>query len=247
MKAFAISSFALILAGAIATAPAEAGSVRVAVPGVGDFQAPVTSLQAIPFRTVVRQEYDFSCGSAALATLLRHHYATDVSEADVMRQMFATGDQAKIAKLGFSLFDMKLYLQSRGIAADGYRVPLDVLEATQTPAITMITLRGYKHFVVVKGVRADMVLVGDPAAGLKAFPRKQFEKIWDGVVFVIREAQVQTPRPVFNSSAEWASLPTPPARAPFAAEPSLAALTRTLPPAYQLTPSQLSRAAGAGR
>ncbi|RYF14189.1 MAG: peptidase C39, partial [Oxalobacteraceae bacterium] len=39
-----------------------------------NFTAPVTSLIGRRFETVVRQQYDFSCGSAALATLLRYHY-----------------------------------------------------------------------------------------------------------------------------------------------------------------------------
>ena len=66
----------------------------------------VVSYRDIPFRTVVRQRYDFSCGSAALATLLRYHYNRDVGEEQVFRAMYAAGDPCVIQPVGFSLLDM---------------------------------------------------------------------------------------------------------------------------------------------
>src|SRR5690606_34611966 len=51
--------------------------------GGGNYSVQVISCRDIPFRTVVRQEYDYSCGSAALATLLRYHYGRDVAEREV--------------------------------------------------------------------------------------------------------------------------------------------------------------------
>ena len=81
----------------------------------------VTSWRDIPFRTVVRQQYDFSCGSAAVATLLTYQYGRKVSEAEVFKAMYAVGDQEKIQKVGFSMLDMKRYLDEHG--HEGRRVP----------------------------------------------------------------------------------------------------------------------------
>src|SRR5438128_1698017 len=56
----------------------------------------VMSWRDIPFRTVVRQQHDYSCGSAALATLLTYSYGIKTTEVDTFTAMYAKGDQAKI-------------------------------------------------------------------------------------------------------------------------------------------------------
>jgi predicted double-glycine peptidase len=147
---------------------AHAGSVSVRVPYSGSYAIHLTSLKEARFKTTVRQQYDFSCGSAATATLLTYQYGYPVTEAEVFRQMYANGDQARIRKQGFSLLDMRRYLQSLGFQADGFELPLDKLFEEGLPAIVLLNDRGYRHFVVVKGLRRGRVLVGDPARGTRA-------------------------------------------------------------------------------
>ena len=167
----------------------------------------VTSYRDIPFRTVVRQQFDYSCGSAALATLLRYHYGLERSEHELFQAMYAAGDHIRIRKAGFSLFDMKRYLQTQGLSSDGYRLNWPQLAALRAPAIAMVTVRGYRHFVVIKGIRADAVLVGDPAAGLRIYSKDDFLDVWNGVIFGI--TQIST-TPVFNADHEWRTYrPTP--------------------------------------
>jgi predicted double-glycine peptidase len=224
---------ALLLAPALAhPAAARAQGLEQALVEVGStyYLAPVVSWRDMPFRTVVRQRYDYSCGSAALATLLRDHYGRSVDEAQVFRAMYAVGDQAKIRQVGFSLLDMKTYLASTGLAADGYRETVADLAASRTPAIAVITVGPYRHFVVVKGVANGRVLVGDPALGLKAYTLADFSKVWGGVVLLVRPQE----RPAaFNRPDEWGSFPR--ARADALADQSLASFTMGLPPIYQLT------------
>jgi hypothetical protein len=124
----------------------------------------VTSLREARFRTTIRQQYDFSCGSAAVATLLTFQYGFPVNEETVFANMYVNGDQAKIRSEGFSLLDMKRFLESRGFLADGYELPLSKLEEAQIPAIVLIVENGYHHFVVIKGIKGDRVLIGDPRA-----------------------------------------------------------------------------------
>ena len=71
----------------LAVAAASPGQAQIVINNGGAYALNVVSYRDIPFRTVVRQRYDFSCGSAALATLLRHHYGRDVTEADVFNQI----------------------------------------------------------------------------------------------------------------------------------------------------------------
>lgn len=223
-----------VLACAAAVAALAAGGPTAAQVTVldrgGRFSLPVTSLRDIPFRSVVRQQYDYSCGSAALATLLHHHYGLPVGEAEVFESMYAAGDQAKIQKVGFSLLDMKRYLAARGYAADGYHMTYEQLLGLRAPAITIIQVKAYRHFVVVKGVRPDRVLVGDPAEGLRTYSRRDFEAVWQGLVFAIHDAAA-----IYDDDREWRPYAAAPIGTPLGDE-SLSAFTRNLPQVDQITP-----------
>ncbi|MDX9997292.1 MAG: C39 family peptidase [Phenylobacterium sp.] len=226
----AAALIALATAG-VATAPASA---QVALVDGGDsYFIPVRSIREIPFRTVVRQQYDYSCGSAALATLLAHHYGKNVGEAQIFRAMYAAGDQEKIRKVGFSMLDMKKYLETHGYEADGYRISLERLATARAPAITVIQIGTYKHFVVVKGVRDGKVLVGDPALGLKTYTTEEFGKMWNGVAFMIRG--VPASQVAYNREDEWRPWSTAPLDERLG-DKSLAAFDRQLRPLYQIAP-----------
>jgi hypothetical protein len=222
----------LITAAATLAALATPSIAQVELGGpVGAASVQVVSYRDLPFRSVVRQQYDFSCGSAALATLLRHHYGRDVDERVVFEAMYAIGDQEQIRKVGFSLLDMKRYLEGHGYESDGFRLTLDELAESGSPAIVMVDNAGYRHFAVLKGVDAARVLVGDPALGLKVYTREEFTRIWNGVVFMIRDPAEQ-----LNKASDW----VPWARVSLDQAPetgSLASLTQQLPPLYQITAS----------
>jgi predicted double-glycine peptidase len=196
------------LSGAASMRPAFAGTAFVPDAEGLSLSVPVQSLKERWFATTVQQKYDFSCGSAAVATLLSYQYGVPVTEDQVFQEMFRNGDQAKIRREGFSLLDMKLYLESHGYAADGYRVPLERLVRAGIPAIALISDNGYNHFVVIKGSAADRVLLGDPAKGTRSVPRMEFEKMWQNhILFVIhRSAKLAT----FNGESDWDKAPLAP-------------------------------------
>lgn len=173
--------------------------------GGSRFQVPVASLRDMRFQSTVRQQFDFSCGSAALATLLTHHYNRPVTERVVFERMYLAGDQAKIRREGFSMLDMKRYLAAIGLQADGFTLPLQKLLEARVPAIVLVSTRGYNHFVVIKGMQDGRVLLGDPAAGTHALPRETFEQMWIGkLLFVIRDYPGQ---PAFNGASDWQAAP----------------------------------------
>lgn len=180
----------------------EAGMVVIPGGSGGDLGVQVSSIKERRFLRTFRQQYDFSCGSAALATLLTFHYGDRVTEQNVFKWMYEHGDQNKIRKVGFSMLDMKNYLASRGYRGEGYFVTLDQLARASTPAIVLIDMKGYKHFVVVKGTTAGRVLVGDSAAGVRIIPRQEFESIWKGLAFVAHPPAGQSRRN-FNRIDEW--------------------------------------------
>ena len=170
---------------ALICGPALAGTIDMLGTGGGTYAMPVTSMKAARYLRTVHQRFDFSCGSAAVATLLTYQYGYPVSEQTVFQAMYEHGNQEKIRREGFSLLDIKRYLASLGFEADGFEQPLDALKGAHLPAIVLLTENGYHHFVVVKGVQEGRVLVGDPAMGTRAIPRASFESMW-GQPFAVR-------------------------------------------------------------
>ena len=173
-----------------------------------DVSVPVRSMQEMRFAGVVRQRYDFSCGSAALATLLRM-YGDPHDEIAAFRGMWAEGDRAQIRKLGFSLLDMQRYLKARGITGNGYKVSLDAIRQAGVPGIALINRQGYRHFVIIQGVPNGEELVADPSLGLRVEQQDRFQEQWNGVLFVLDSAAPRG-KAVFNQPARWAAYPRPP-------------------------------------
>lgn len=204
----------------------------------GSFTVPVLSWREIPFRTVVRQQYDYSCGSAAVATLLVFHYGIQVRENEVFTAMYERGDQARIREVGFSMLDMRNYLETRGFQADGLRLSLDRLAELDVPTIALITHDNYRHFVVVKGVSDTEVLVGDPTFGLVRYTREDFQEVWNGVVLAIRHRPEGAQDPIFNQRGEWLPWSVAPLGddTPWAQSPSR--VYQEMPEVYQITPLQ---------
>ena len=144
------------------------------------------------FRNVVRQAFDYSCGSAALTTLLNYYLGRDFVEREVLDGLVKVGDQARIAeRRGFSLLDMKRYVGFLGYRSGGFVAELDDIEDLEQPVVVPIEYAGFKHFVVIKDVVDGRVFVADPALGNIRFTEQRFKEIWDrNILFVIypREA-----------------------------------------------------------
>lgn len=180
---------------------AFAGNINLSGIG-GAFTVPAKSLKELRWDTIERQQYDYSCGSAAVATYLTYHYERPTSESEVFQAMYAVGNQQKIQREGFSMLDMKNYLDGRGYNSDGFRMGLDKLAEIGVPAIALIDVNGYKHFVVIKGVEADRVVIGDPALGSIVVDRPLFESIWNGIVLASRD-DMDTGKDYFNQARDW--------------------------------------------
>jgi predicted double-glycine peptidase len=167
------------------------------------FNAPVTSLRERLFLTIIRQKYYFSCGSAALAAFLTFHYERPVDEETVFRAMFATGDQESIKRNGFSFLDMKGFLEKQHLQAEGYQMPLEKIAQLGVPVITLINVGGYRHFVIIKGMNDDTILMGDPVFGVQVVKKEVFTKVWDGVVLIVKN-EAKRGKAHFNLARDWA-------------------------------------------
>lgn len=166
--------------------PVEAAQMAVAgLPGGNLIFKQVQSVRERKFSDIVEQKTDFSCAAAALATVLRQAYWLDVDEEHVIKGMLVNSDQNLVRTQGFSMLDMKRYVESIGMRARGYRIPHDKLEAVTIPVVVLMEIRGYKHFVVMQRAQKGWVYIGDPVLGHKRYSHEDFVKGWNGIVFAI--------------------------------------------------------------
>lgn len=192
---------AVFLFGAAAATNAS-GALAQPVPtvGGGQLQVKVRSLAELRFRNMERQSQDLSCGAAALATLLRHGYGLPADEAQIIEDILGNAPEdtrAKIAQQGFSLLELKRYLETRGFAAGGFQLDrIDQLANLKVPVIALVNVRGYNHFVVIKRVKDDRVLIADPAFGNTRPPLSTFAGQWNGIILAAARADL-APRDVF--------------------------------------------------
>ncbi len=143
----------------------------------------VRSLYEARTHNVVLQDWDLSCGAAALATILRYQYGEQITEREVAlglidRPAYHENPELIRARRGFSLLDMRRYLaelgyEGVGLGQMGFR---DLVE--RAPVIVPVELQGYPHFVIFRGATDARVLVADPAFGNVTLSRADFEAAW---------------------------------------------------------------------
>lgn len=169
------------------TGPLGAADFNVRVGSQGwIIRKPVKSMKELKFQDIVRQQTDFSCGAAALATLLKYYYnQADLSEEEVVQWLLLHCDQEAIRQRGFSLLDLKRYALNLGYRAEGYRVEPDQLAKITIPTIILLNIKGYSHFVVLKGVRKGLAYIADPALGKRTIALKDLVESWNGLVFAV--------------------------------------------------------------
>jgi predicted double-glycine peptidase len=139
----------------------------------------VRSLLEFRQESVVIQQWDISCGAAALATILAYQHGDPVPEKTIAEAMLRRTDPLRVkVRGGFSLLDLKRFVETRGYTGEGY-TQLTVEDLLKFgPTIVPVNLDGYNHFVVFRGTFADRVLLADPAFGNRTVPLKRFEESW---------------------------------------------------------------------
>lgn len=185
LRTSAIASMLVVTA--CTTAPTRQANIWMGQVSQGEpsVHKSVTSWKALKFKDLVPQQTDFSCGAAALATIFVYAYGHKTTEPQVLVNMLRIADPDVVREKGFSLLDMKNYAQIIGMQGEGYSVNYDALSGMKVPGIVLLNTKGYKHFVVLRKVEGDYVHVGDPALGNRVLKRREFEKMWNGVVFVV--------------------------------------------------------------
>jgi hypothetical protein len=153
--------------------------------------------QEFSHKNITKQEHDYSCGSAALATLLNYGLGENLSEIQVIRGMMKHGDVEQIKRLrAFSLLDMKQLCKVLGYQAAGYRAEIeDITNPEYWPCLIPIKLFEYRHFVVLKGIHDDHVFLADPFRGNISYTMSQFKQAWyENVLFLVSSDKLKSSR-----------------------------------------------------
>lgn len=161
-------------------APARAGTQLSSFAELRDFE-------------VVRQSLDFSCGAAALATLMTFQWHDPVSERDILEtlsRITSTEELSRRRSSGFTLLDLQQVARSRGYQAQGFRMKSPQLAKLKGPVIVFIEPYGYKHFAVLRGVVGGRAVLADPSRGNITVPLYRFLDWWegdggDGIIFAV--------------------------------------------------------------
>ena len=159
-----------------------------AMPALAVGERPVRSLLEAREDRVVVQEWDLSCGAAALATLLNYQLGDDVSEKEIARGLIKREEYLKDPNFlrfrqGFSLLDLKRFVDGRGYKGVGLgKLVIDDLKST-APIMVPVSFNGYNHFVIFRGMAKttsgrSRVLLADPAFGNRTMPLEDFEAAW---------------------------------------------------------------------
>ena len=197
-----------LLAASLCYQPASyAADIRLGniFPGSGVIHKKILSIRELRYVDLIPQQYDFSCGAAALATILKYAYGRDVTERSVLLDLFKISDPELVRKKGFSLMDVKRYVQSIGMQGRGYELSVEKLKDILVPTIVLLNLNGYKHFVVLKKVIDGQVYVADPTLGNKIYDLDKFAAMWNGVIFVVigqgfnKETVLLKPKPALTA------------------------------------------------
>jgi uncharacterized protein len=151
---------------------------------------PVRSLLEIRQEGVIVQKWETSCAAAALATVLTFTHNDPVSEKLVAQRMLRSTDPIKVkVRGGFSLLDMKRFVETRGLKGTGFKgLSFDELLTLQSPIVPIET-NGNPHFVVVRGLTSNgQAHLADPAFGNHTVSVAEFVGVWkEGVAFAVSQ------------------------------------------------------------
>lgn len=134
-------------------------------------QVPVKSWKTLRDQKIVKQDQDFSCGAASLATLLNQFYGQNTTEEAILKAMAKEDGMA-------SFEDMARVMPNFGFRAQGFAASWEQLTRLKIPVVVYVKHRKDDHFSVLRGIDANTVWLADPSLGNRTYSREQFLEMW---------------------------------------------------------------------
>lgn len=140
-------------------------------------------------RNVAMQKYDYSCGAAALSTILQYYWEDPVTEKQILEVLFkmlTTEELQDRTKNGMAITDLRLIAVKMGYLASIGTLSFDKLTEAKVPVIVPIRINDYDHFVVCRGVAGGHVYLADPLRGNVRATIAEFCDQWNkNAIFVV--------------------------------------------------------------
>lgn len=132
---------------------------------------PIQSWKTLRDARIVKQDLDYSCSAASLATLLNEFYGQSVTEEALLKAM-DKGD------LRASFEDMQKTLPQFGFKAQGFAASYEQLMRLKAPVVVYLKHRKDDHFSVLRGIDENTVWLADPSLGNRTYSKAQFLEMW---------------------------------------------------------------------
>ena len=131
----------------------------------------VKSWKTLRDERIVKQNLDYSCGAASMATLLNGFYGQNVTEKALLDAMDKGDGRA-------SFDDMARVLPSFGFRGQGFAASWEQLVRLKIPVIVYLKHRRDDHFSVLRGIDGNTVWLADPSLGNRTYSKAQFLEMW---------------------------------------------------------------------
>ncbi len=146
---------------------------------------PIKSWIEFKNENLTRQNYDYSCGSASLSTILKYYYDLNVSEKDILDDVLKQKgfDITKKEKLedgdtSLSFFDLAKFAQKKGFKALGLALDLKSLKKLKAPVILFVKIRKNEHFTIYKNMDDRYAYLADPSFGNMKIRLSKFKEMF---------------------------------------------------------------------
>ncbi|MEQ1487672.1 MAG: C39 family peptidase [Methylotenera sp.] len=121
---------------------------------------------------VVKQNFDYSCGAASLATILNEFYGLSLTEKQILMDMNKQDYMANFE-------DMARVTNSYGFKAGGIALGYEQLAKLTVPVVVYLRYKNQDHFSVLRGISEMHVQLADPSWGNRIFSKEQFLAMWE--------------------------------------------------------------------
>jgi len=151
----------------------------------------------IKVRHIVMQDRDYSCGAAALATILRYYWGDAATEEQVLRaiaQILTAEEFKDRVKNGLAISDLRRAAVEMGYLSSIGTMTFGQLTESKVPLVVGLDVYGYKHFVVYRGFDGRFVYVADPIRGNIRITAPEFVQQWQkNAVLVVAKPDQEPP------------------------------------------------------
>lgn len=163
-------------------------SMPIEIGNRGKIYARVADWKQLNQRNVVQAGFDYSCGSAALATLLNMQFGEKLTEADIIETLLQGKTQEDISKIeqnGYSLAELKKAAEAKGYNVFILKVTLEDCYKLSGPVLIYFEPDSERHFAVLKYVRGGKAYLADPSRGNIKVSLYRLRDEWGGIIFAV--------------------------------------------------------------